>query len=465
MIPAGQETGYFELQRRGAAIEVGPAGVRHPRSARFGGSILTPWDAVTHVAASRAGIRLGTRNGVFLFRALDFRDPGELGPCAEALRRGASSGACGAERADRMALLDDVASRPGRAQITGALVLLCAVGFVLQAVWPGFHHEGYFSRTLVRVGEPWRIVTANLLHASLAHLLLNAAGIAVLGWLAERSLGTTRAALVAGAAGLGAMLGSYVFGYERALGASGIVYGLVGALLCLEFRWPESIPVQWRLPRRAFLLALAIETGVLLGAPGIAHAAHWGGFAGGALAVAWVGPRTDAVIARGRRERPVRWAAALLAVGIVLGLGAFLRNVASPDAEAVARRGERLLALDAVAADLLNNEAWQIAVADAAESGHLDVAQRMAERAVSATDASDPAFLDTLAEIHFRGGRSEQALELIEAAILLAPSESYYREQRRRFLGERAVDDRPADPRWPPSPPPALPPGPPPVRV
>jgi tetratricopeptide (TPR) repeat protein len=314
-------------------------------------------------------------------------------------------------------------------------------------------------------------VTANFLHASLSHLLLNLAGIAVLGWLAERSLGTTRVALVAGAAGLGAMLGSYASGYERALGASGIVYGLVGALLCLEFRWPESVPVQWRIPRRAFLVALAAETVMLVGASGIAHAAHWGGFAAGVLAVLWLGPRPDAAFTTEPRLRAVRWAAAGLAVAVALSLGAFVRNVASPDAAAIARRGERLLALETVAADLLNNEAWQIAIADDVEAGDLDVAQRMAERAVSASDAADPAFLDTLAEIHFRNGRSEQALELIGAAIGLAPGEPYYREQRRRFLGERAADDRPADPSWPPGAPPdeepepVLPPGPPPVRA
>ncbi|MDH3687148.1 MAG: hypothetical protein OEP95_13040, partial [Myxococcales bacterium] len=79
----------------------------------------------------------------------------------------------------------------------------------------------------------------------------------------------------------------------------------------------------------------------------------------------------------------------------------------------------------------------------------------------------EPQFLDTLAEIQFRGGRSAEALELIDAAIVLAPRERYYREQRRRFLGERAPDDRPEDPGWSPapSPEPVLPPGPPPIRV
>jgi len=466
VIPVDDENRRFELHRSGA-IEVGPSGIRHPRSPRLGGWMRTAWGDVTHVAASRAGFRLGTRKGVFLFRALDFRDPSQLGPCAEALAAGAGTAPADVERLSRMSALDRVASRPGRARFAVGLSLLCVAGFVLQSVWPGFHHEGYFSSTLVRVGESWRIVTANLLHASVSHLLVNVVGIGVLGWLAERSLGTSRVVLVAGAAGIGAMLASYASGYERALGASGIVYGLVGALLCLEFRWPESIPAQWRIPRRAFLIALVVETVVLLGAPAIAHAAHWGGFAGGALAVAWLGPRPDAAFGAPSRPGPTRWALGVLVLALALALGAFVRNVAAPDSAAIAHRGERLLELESVAADLLNNEAWQIAISEQVEPSDLDVARRLAERAVSATESGEPQFLDTLAEIHFREGRSAEALELIDAAIVLAPRERYYQQQRRRFLGERAPEDRPEDPGWnpAPSPEPVLPPGPPPVRV
>ena len=458
-----QETERFELEHAGTPLEIGPDGVRHPRSARLGGApLFTRWDEVTHLSSSRLGFRLATRRGVFLFRAADLRNPADLPRCTEALRRGLGDGLA----AQHLARLDAVAATPGRARVAAVLASLCALGFVLQGIWPGFHHEGFFSATLVRVGEPWRIVTANLLHASLSHLLLNLAGIAVLGWLAERSLGTARATWVVGAAGLGAMLASYGSGYERALGASGVVYGFVGAILCLEYRWPEALPAQWRIPRRAFLFALVAETLILIGAPEIAHAAHWGGFAGGALAVLAVGPRPDALAESAGPSGAVRVVAATLVLGFCLSLGAFVRNVAAPDAAALARRGERLLELESVAVDLLNNEAWQIAIAEEVDHADLDVARRMAERAVAESDGEAPAYLDTLAEIHFRRGEIDRALELIDAAIDLTPGERYYREQRRRFLGERAADDRPEDPGWTPPPPdPELPPGPPPVRV
>ena len=69
------------------------------------------------------------------------------------------------------------------------------------------------------------------------------------------------------------------------------------------------------------------ETVVLLGAPAIAHAAHWGGFAGGALAVAWLGPRPDAAFGSPPRFGPTRWALGVLVLALAFGLGAFVRNV------------------------------------------------------------------------------------------------------------------------------------------
>jgi hypothetical protein len=54
--------------------------------------------------------------------------------------------------------------------------------------------------------------------------------------------------------------------------------------------------------------------------------------------------------------------------------------------------------------------------------------------------------LDTLAEVQFQLGWQEQAIATIDQAIAREPDESYYREQRRRFTGERPADDRPPDP-------------------
>jgi Flp pilus assembly protein TadD len=44
--------------------------------------------------------------------------------------------------------------------------------------------------------------------------------------------------------------------------------------------------------------------------------------------------------------------------------------------------------------------------------------------------------LDTLAEVHFRLGDREQAIETIERALQLAPEDDYLKGQLERFRGE-----------------------------
>ena len=120
-----------------------------------------------------------------------------------------------------------------------------------------------------------------------------------------------------------------------------------------------------------------------------------------------------------------------------------------PDGVAARRRAERVLAIEGIRPEVLNNEAWLIAISEQPSEGLLDVALRLAERAVEETGRADPNVLDTLAEVRFGSGDTEGAVSAIDEAIRLAPDEDYFREQRRRFTGERAAGDRPEPPEAP----------------
>jgi hypothetical protein len=98
---------------------------------------------------------------------------------------------------------------------------------------------------------------------------------------------------------------------------------------------------------------------------------------------------------------------------------------------------------------MLNNTAWMIVTEKSPTPEQIQLALRSAQRAVAQTDRSDPNFLDTLAESQFLAGFGADALDTIDEAIALAPGEAYFFEQRRRFTGERAYDDRPAPPSEP----------------
>ena len=109
----------------------------------------------------------------------------------------------------------------------------------------------------------------------------------------------------------------------------------------------------------------------------------------------------------------------------------------------------RLLARPHANAEELNDTAWMIAIDQRSSPELLEGALRLAERAAEDTGHEQAHILDTLAEVHFQLGHRDEAVAAIDEAILRDPDEDYYREQRRRFLGERAPDDRPFFPPQP----------------
>jgi len=237
------------------------------------------------------------------------------------------------------------------------------------------------------------------------------------------------------------------------VGVSGVVFGLAAGLLWVELRCAEQLPAWWRFPRRALMWicgALLLDSVLGFVIPLVAGEAHLGGFAAGLLATALVTPRSLAP-ASPAVQRACR--AVLGTAGVAVFAAAVML---APPGEFRVRHALRVAQLPGVSAEELNNRAWLLATDSNATPKELGVALILAQRAVAETERRDATILDTLAEVQFQLGNPESALAIIDEAIAREPDESYYREQRRRFLGERGRDDRPApplpDPPWDPWP-------------
>lgn len=429
------------LRRGRGVIAFHASGFRHP--GHLSRERFTSYGDVTHLVAGRRGLRIGTRASVFVLPWSWFVARAGAERAQRLLVERIAAEPDGALQLARFAELDRRAREQRRAPLVLVVALVCVAMHALSSwLGPELAFAGFFSRTLVEAGEWWRVITANLLHANALHLATNAIVIAAIGGLVERPLGAPRTLFVIALSALASMGVGLVVGYEMALGASGVAAGLVGAALWLELRSAERLPAQWRLPRRWLVGAIALEAVTSLGVTFVAGAAHGAGFAAGIFAAA--------LVARaGLREEPPRaWLAladALFFAAVLLSLGALARETSGSPA-VLARRGERLLAIRDLDPQLLNNTAWALATTDAPNDEQLAVAERLAARAAAATHHSDPNVLDTLAEVLFQRGDAERALDTIDRAIELAPGVSYFVEQRHRFRGERARDDRPDPP-------------------
>ena len=128
-------------------------------------------------------------------------------------------------------------------------------------------------------GDWWRLVTAMFLHGSILHLLFNMLALYWLGTIIEQALGTPRFLLVYFVSGLAGSTGALWFSSQFAVtvGASGAIFGLIGALLILEYLATGSLMGQ------AMVLIL-VNLALTFAVPGISIGGHLGGLFGGIAA-------------------------------------------------------------------------------------------------------------------------------------------------------------------------------------
>jgi membrane associated rhomboid family serine protease len=178
-----------------------------------------------------------------------------------------------------------IALATGNAPITKALVAINVAIYLVTAVQgAGLNSPG--GRLFVKMilfgpyvgrGDWWRLVTAMFLHASIIHIGFNMFALYLIGTPVEQYLGPVRYLglyLVSGLAGsAGALLQAPTV---PTLGASGAIFGILGAMLILEWQ------VTGRLAGNA-MSWIVINFLLLFAIPNISWGGHLGGLIGGIL--------------------------------------------------------------------------------------------------------------------------------------------------------------------------------------
>jgi len=426
-----------------AAIVLDDEGVWHPRSLRSVKPIRTPYRDITHIAVSAHSLWLGARKSVYLLPRGIFEQQDGPECLAQALRSRIQALPDGASRLDRFDQIDRIGESAAPPRATQTLTMLCFLVYAAQSkLGLPLILAGHYNAALVADGDAWRILTGNLLHvqdgfAALFHIGLNLLLLTALGYLVERPLGLVRTACVIVLSGAAAMITGGLFGSSMLFGASGIVFGMAGSALWLDYRHAEELPAWWRFPRRYLVITTAAFLVIGVANPIVSVAGHVGGLVSGVVATACVGRRIF--------SRPALWIRvvfSLLMCAVLLSMGTATMDVLA-DGNPIARYAARKAALPDIPSAELNDYAWMIAISPDVTREELEAALLLAERAVVKTGRSEAIILDTLAEVQFGLGLDADAISTIDEAIALEPDEVYYREQRRRFMGERARDDRP----------------------
>jgi membrane associated rhomboid family serine protease len=196
------------------------------------------------------------------------------------------------------------------------LVYLITVGQGGGLGSPGgsLYDKGALVGSAVGHGDYWRLVTAMFLHAGLLHIASNMFALWIIGTAVEYRIGTERYLLLYFVSGLAGSAGALVFPLLHSggtltihyypdlptVGASGAIFGMMGAWLVLDYLATGSLAGQ-------AMTLIVLNLVLSLAIPNISVGGHAGGLVGGILGTLalmktryrrqrWLGPALVAAV-------------------------------------------------------------------------------------------------------------------------------------------------------------------------
>lgn len=136
---------------------------------------------------------------------------------------------------------------------------------------------------LIDLGEYYRLVTSMFLHGGLLHIALNMYSLKMLGALIEKIYGGLKFAIIYFAAGISGSVLSYLLSDSLSVGASGAIFGLLGAAVVYGIKSRSRIGKNFL---NSIFQVIIINLVIGFTISNIDNAAHIGGLIGGLLITA-----------------------------------------------------------------------------------------------------------------------------------------------------------------------------------
>lgn len=166
----------------------------------------------------------------------------------------------------------------------------------LGALYPPFVTE---------FGDYYRLITTAFLHGSILHALFNAIALFYLGGHLERLIGSIRYVIIYLLSALGSSIAVVLLNPNSVtIGASGAIYGIIGALLLLTFTRKEWFVSQAiRSIRNLMIINIAFTFLV----PSISIEGHLGGLLIGFIIIQLITPQEPMIHKKIRKKRENTW--------------------------------------------------------------------------------------------------------------------------------------------------------------
>ncbi|MCM2988873.1 rhomboid family intramembrane serine protease [Bacillus safensis] len=320
----------------------------------------------------------------------------------------------------------------GRPIFTYLLIAVQVVMFLLLELSGGSTNTatltafGAKNNVLILEGEWWRLMTPMFLHIGLTHLLFNTFALWSVGAAVERIYGSGRFLLIYLISGIFGSIASFVFNTAIAAGASGAIFGCLGALLYLAI---SNRKLFFRTMGTNIIVIILINLGIGFTVSGIDNAGHLGGLVGGFF--------TALAVRLPKQAQPVKMLLATAALLLIGGFGLYTGFHSDNQKEAAAtseaaslfdekkysEASERLE--EYVHEKDASAEALHIYALSEAQQGRLDKAIQFLQKSLE-KDPDEPNKLYHLSLLFVEKGDKAKAEELLEKALKQDPQNDQF---------------------------------------
>lgn len=174
--------------------------------------------------------------------------------------------------------------------VTYLIMLICILMYVL-VVFMGASNKAYLLlganlKVLVKSGQIYRLITYAFLHGGLVHLITNMYSLYIIGSQIENNYGKLKFIFIYLVSALTGGLLSALFNNNISIGASGAIFGLLGALVYFGFHFRLYLSDALK-TRIIPVILINLLIGFMI--TGIDNACHIGGLIGGYLSAMAVG--------------------------------------------------------------------------------------------------------------------------------------------------------------------------------
>lgn len=208
--------------------------------------------------------------------------------------------------------------------VTYALIIINIIMFGLMYVFGNGSRDiqtlinfGANYAPLVKIGQYYRLITSAFLHIGILHLCVNMYSLYVIGPQLESFFGKTKYLIIyLGSAIIGNLLANVFTSNSVGAGASGAIFGLLGALLYFGYHYRVYLG---NVIRSQIIPIILLNLFIGFSLSGISNAAHIGGLLGGiGIAMAVGVPNKSKNI-----EKANGWIVTLVFVGFLIYMSIF----------------------------------------------------------------------------------------------------------------------------------------------